>query len=125
MDEVMQYTMKLVSATHPELDDSPEFTKKYIRFGASPRAAQALITAGKVRALMAGRYNVSYEDINTLAYPVLRHRIKPSFQAVTEKITVDALIRELLAEVGGKKPCEPAPVTAPKSKKGVLGFKSK
>ena len=125
MDEVMQYAMKLVSATHPELDNSPEFTKKYIRFGASPRAGQALITAGKVRALMAGRYNVSYEDIDTLAYPVLRHRIKPGFQAVTEKITVDALIHELLLEVGGKKPAEPTPVTAPKSKKGVLGFRSK
>ena len=87
MDEVMQYAMKLVTYTHPELDESPEYTKKYIRFGASPRAAQALITAGKVRALMAGRFNVSYEDINTLAFPVLRHRIKPSFTAITEKRT--------------------------------------
>ena len=94
-----------------------EFTKKYIRFGASPRAAQALITAGKVRALMAGRFNVSYEDIDALAYPVLRHRIKPSFTAVTEKIPTDRLIYELLLEVSGKKPA-PAPAEeSPKKKR--------
>lgn len=104
MDEVLQYAMRLVAATHPEVADSPEFTKKYIRFGASPRAGQALITAGKVRALMQGRFNVSYEDIDTLAYPVLRHRIKPSFAAITEKLTADELIAKLLPEVRGKKP---------------------
>ena len=104
MDEVLEYAMRLVTATHPEVADSPEFTKKYIRFGASPRAGQALITAGKVRALMQGRFNVSYEDIDTLAYPVLRHRIKPSFTAVTEKLTADELIHRLLPEVRGKKP---------------------
>ena len=101
--EVMHYAMRLVSATHPEVADSPEYTKRYIRFGASPRAGQALITAGKVRALMAGRYNVSYEDINVLAFPVLRHRIKPSFAAITEKIPADELIRELLLELNGKR----------------------
>ena len=95
-EDVLHYAMKLVAATHPELEDSPDFTKQYIRFGASPRAGQALITAGKVRALMAGRFNVSYEDINTLAYPVLRHRVKPSFTAITEKRTVDQLIEGLL-----------------------------
>lgn len=104
MDEVLEYAMRLVTATHPEVADSPEFTKKYIRFGASPRAGQALITAGKVRALMQGRFNVSYEDIDTLAYPVLRHRIKPSFTAITEKLSTDELIRRLLPEVRGKKP---------------------
>ena len=123
MDDVMQYAMKLVTCTHPELEGSPEYTKKYIRFGASPRAAQALITAGKVRALMAGRYNVSYEDINALAYPVLRHRIKPSFQAVTDKITADMLICQLLTEISGKKQEAPAPVTEPKGKKGIFGYK--
>lgn len=103
IDDVLNYAMKLVAATHPELPGSCDFTKKYIRFGASPRAGQALITAGKVRALMAGRYNVSYEDINTLAYPVLRHRIKPSFTAITEKISTDEIINQLLFEINGKK----------------------
>ena len=101
-EDVLNYAMRLVAATHPELEDSPSFTKQYIRFGASPRAGQALITAGKVRALMAGRFNVSYEDINTLAYPVLRHRIKPSFTAITEKLTPDQLITQLLAELKKK-----------------------
>ena len=103
MDEVLEYAMGLVAATHPELPDSPEFTKKYIRFGASPRAGQALITTAKVRALMRGRYNVSYEDINALAYPVLRHRIKPSYDAVAERITTDELITKLLEALNSKK----------------------
>ena len=117
--EVLHYAMKLVSATHPEVADSPEYTKQYIRFGASPRAGQALITAGKVRALMAGRYNVSYEDINVLAFPVLRHRIKPSFAAITEKIPTDELIRQLLLELNGKRqpPVKPAAPTKTKRRK--------
>lgn len=117
--EVLHYAMKLVSATHPEVADSPEYTKQYIRFGASPRAGQALITAGKVRALMAGRYNVSYEDINVLAFPVLRHRIKPSFAAITEKIPTDELIRQLLLELNGKRqpPVKPAAPNKTKRRK--------
>jgi len=101
IDEVFEYAMKLVTATHPEVEGASDFTKQYIRFGASPRAGQALITAGKVRALMAGRLNVSYEDIDALAYPVLRHRVKPSFNAITEKMTTDELIRQLLVELKG------------------------
>lgn len=117
MDEVLHYVMRLVSATHPELPDSPEFTRQYIRFGASPRAAQALVTAGKVRALMHGRYNVSYDDINALAYPVLRHRIKPSFVAVTEKSTSDQLIARLLEALNGKKAEAPAADTGKRFKR--------
>jgi MoxR-like ATPase len=101
IDEVFEYAMKLVTATHPEVEGASDFTKKYIRFGASPRAGQALITAGKVRALMAGRLNVSYEDIDALAYPILRHRVKPSFNAITEKMTTDELIGQLLVELKG------------------------
>ncbi|MBR3836983.1 MAG: MoxR family ATPase [Clostridia bacterium] len=99
LDEVLRYAMRLVTATHPDLEGAPEVTKKYIRLGASPRAGQALISAAKVRALMEGRFNVSYEDIDTLAYPVLRHRIKPGFAAITEKKTPDMLIREIIASV--------------------------
>ncbi len=117
MSDVMKYTMKLVGATHPEREGSPEITKKYIRFGASPRAAQALITAGKVRALMNGRYNVSYDDINTLAYPVLRHRIKLSFTAVTEKKTTDGIIRDLIEEINGRKPSNAPSEAGGKNKK--------
>lgn len=102
MEPIMRYTMRLVCATHPDLAESPDSTKKYIRFGASPRAAQALITAGKVRALMNGRYNVAYEDIEALAFPVLRHRIKPSYAAVADKLTPDDCIRELIKNVSKK-----------------------
>ena len=80
------FAVRLVSGTHPESEGAPRFSpQEYIRFGASPRAAQALIGAGKVRALMQGRYNVSAEDTLALAKPVLRHRIKLSFRAVSEK----------------------------------------
>ena len=117
--EVLHSAMKLVSATRPKVADSPEYRKQYIRVGGRPRAGQALITAGKVRALMAGRYNVSYEDINVLAYPVLRHRIKPSFAAITEKLSTDELIRQLLLELNGKRqpPVKPAEPTKTKRRK--------
>ena len=117
MEEILTYTSKLVSATHPELESSPEISKKLIRFGASPRAAQALITAAKVRALMSGRYNVSYDDINTLAYPVLRHRIKGSFEAVTERMTNDKIISLLIDELNGKKTVIASETPAGKPKK--------
>ena len=98
MDEIMEYAMRLVSGTHPELATSPAAAKKYVKYGASPRAAQALITCAKVRALMNGNYNVSYEDINALAYPVLRHRIKINYSAINDHLTVDDVIGMLIKE---------------------------
>ena len=98
IDEVLAFAVNLVSNTHPELDGASAVAKKYVKYGASPRAAQALITAAKVRALMNGNYNVSYEDIKELAYPVLRHRIKINYNAVNDKLTVDDVITKLLAE---------------------------
>ena len=92
IDEVLSYAMNLVSNTHPELESSPEAAKKYARYGASPRAAQNLITCAKVRALMNGNYNVSYEDIDALALPVLRHRIKINYNAVNEHLSVDDVL---------------------------------
>ncbi len=97
-DEVFSYAIELVSATHPELDGAPETAKKYIKCGASPRAAQALITAGKVRALINGSYNVSYDDIDALAGPVFRHRLKMSYAAVSDRLTVDDVIAMLIKE---------------------------
>lgn len=117
IEDVLNYAMKLVASTHPEREGSPDFTKKYIRFGASPRAGQALITGGKVKALMEGRYNVSYDDINALAYPVLRHRIKPSFEAVTCRMDSDSLITELISQLSGKKPAAPSPAPIKKKRK--------
>ena len=97
-DEVLKYAIDLVSNTHPELADSAPSAKKYIKYGASPRAAQGLITAAKVRALMNGRYNVSYEDIDTLAYPVLRHRMKVNYAAINDKLGVDDVIGMIIKE---------------------------
>lgn len=96
--DVMYYAMSLVSRTHPELESGGEVAKKYIKYGCSPRACQALITAAKVRALIFGRYNVSYEDIATLAYPVMRHRMKVNYTAINEKLSIEDVIRLLIEE---------------------------
>ena len=98
VDDVIVYAMTLVSNTHPELSESPLATKKYVKYGASPRAGQALITAAKVRALMNGSFNVSYDDIDALAYPVLRHRMKTNYNAINEHLSIDDVIGLLLKE---------------------------
>ena len=98
MDEVLDYAVRLVSGTHPEIEGASDTAKKYIKYGASPRAAQALITCAKVRALMNGNFNVSYEDIKALALPVLRHRIKINYTAINDKLTVDDVIAKLVGE---------------------------
>lgn len=98
--EVMRYAMTLCSATHPDSDCATQTAKKYVRLGASPRAGQALISAAKVRALLLGRFNVSYDDLNTLAYPVLRHRMKLNFEAISERISPDEIITMIIKELG-------------------------
>lgn len=101
-EEVLRYAMILCSATHPDSECATSASKKYVRLGASPRAGQALISAAKVMALIKGRFNVAYTDINELAYPVLRHRIKLNFEAVAERVTADNVIGMVLAEVAKK-----------------------
>ncbi len=98
IEDVLKYAVNLVTYTHPELDKTSDTAKKYLKYGASPRAAQALITAAKVRALVNGNFNVSYEDIDALACPVLRHRIKLNYNAINDRLTVDDVIQQLLAE---------------------------
>ena len=102
IDDVLNFAVNLVSNSHPELEKTSDTAKKYIKYGASPRAAQALITAAKVRALMNGNYNVSYEDIVALACPVLRHRIKVNYAAINDKLSVDAVIKMLVNETKKK-----------------------
>ncbi len=92
-DAVMDYLLDIVMETHVE--------NAYIKEGASPRAAQALIRGAKAKAFLDGRYNVSFQDVEEVAYPVLRHRIIPSFDAISEGITQDDIIRKILTE---KKP---------------------
>ena len=103
-DEIVMYTMRLVSSTQPGSPEARETAARMIRLGASPRAAQALITGAKVRAMVMGRFNVSHEDIDALACPVLRHRVKLSYEAMAERITPDEVIVKLIAEMRqGKK----------------------
>ena len=93
---VQDFALRLVLATHPELQDSPELVQKCVRFGVSPRAAQALIATARVRALMHGRYNVAFEDIEAVAPACLRHRIALSFEGVAQGVTVEGVIDHLL-----------------------------
>ena len=93
---VRDFALRLVLATHPEIESSPENVRRFVRFGASPRAAQAIIAAARVRALMAGRYNVAYEDIEALAPACLRHRIALSFEGMAEGETAEGVIAGLL-----------------------------
>lgn len=98
IDDVLRYAVNLVTYTHPELENACETAKKYVKYGASPRAAQALVTCAKVRALMNGKFNVSYADVDALARPVLRHRIKINYNAVNDRLSVDDVIGKLLEE---------------------------
>ncbi len=97
---VLDRAVRLISATHPESGSGASSAKKYLRFGASPRAAQAIISGAKVRALSQGRFNVADADIAGLAYPVLRHRIAVNFEAITEGLDPDAIIGMILSETG-------------------------
>lgn len=93
---VRDFALRLVLATHPEVESSPETVRRFVRFGASPRAAQAIIATARVRALMGGRYNVAYEDIEALAPACLRHRIALSFEGMAEGETTEGVIASLL-----------------------------
>jgi len=101
-NDVLKYAMVLTSATHPDSEFATEATKKYVRLGASPRAGQALISAGKVLALIKGRFNVSYNDVNEMAKSVLRHRLKLNFEAVAEGVSADEIVKMIIDEVNSK-----------------------
>jgi MoxR-like ATPase len=95
-DSVSRHAVDIVRATRPTDPTAPDFIKKYVNFGASVRAAQFLVLASKARALMRGRYNVAYEDVRTLAAPILRHRILINFHAESERLTTDDILKRLL-----------------------------
>ncbi len=98
-DHVADYIVRLLLATHPEQAQAPERIKKYVRYGASPRGAQAILTTARIRALMDGRFNVAFEDVDAVALPALRHRFFINFEAEAEGVSTDALIKELLETV--------------------------
>ncbi|MEJ2111266.1 MAG: MoxR family ATPase, partial [Acidobacteriota bacterium] len=98
-ESVSRYAVALVRASRPEQNGGFDFTREYVNWGASPRAAQYLLLAGKARALLHERFNVSIEDIQALAYPVMRHRILTNFHAESQRITTEEIIRQLLEAV--------------------------
>ncbi|MFQ6134052.1 MAG: AAA family ATPase [Armatimonadota bacterium] len=98
-DHVKSYAMRLVLGTHPEGEHATEMVSKYVRYGSSPRGAQALVLTGKVRALLEGRYNVAFEDVKAVALPSLRHRLILNFEGEAEGILTDDIIADLLDKV--------------------------
>jgi len=96
---VTAYAVSLLAATHPDSARAPELVKRYVRYGGSPRGAQALVLAGKINALMDGRYNVATDDIRAVALPALRHRVIRDFEGEAEGITPDAIVRTVLDAV--------------------------
>ena len=96
---VKDYAVRLILATHPKTDTAVPIANQFLRFGSSPRGAQTLILAAKVRALANGRFNVSFDDIQWAARPALRHRLILNFEAEAEAITTDHVIDKVLAEV--------------------------
>ena len=93
---VSDYAARLIIATHPESDTAPEVVRKYVRYGSSPRGAQALILGGKVMALLAGRYNVAFEDLRAVAPAALRHRILLNFEGQAEEVSTDDIVEDVL-----------------------------
>ncbi len=96
---VKDYAVRLVLATHPKTETAAPIATQYLRFGSSPRGGQTLILAGKVRALIEGRFNVSFEDIQAVAPMALRHRLILNFEAEAEGITTDHIIAQILKDV--------------------------
>ncbi|HEU5231160.1 MAG TPA: MoxR family ATPase [Ktedonobacteraceae bacterium] len=96
---IKEYAVRLLLATHPDQEDAPEKVRQYVRYGASPRGLQAIITTARVRALLEGRYNVSADDIRTVAFPALRHRLVLNFDGLADGITPERLIETILEEV--------------------------
>lgn len=96
---VNEYVARLIVATHPDDPSAPEKVKQFVRYGASPRGAQALILGGKINALLEGRFNVSFEDIAAVAPATLRHRLLLNFEGLAEGIPTDEIISDLLKAV--------------------------
>jgi MoxR-like ATPase len=102
-DEVARYTVRLVDASRPTRPYAKDFVRKWVKWGAGLRASQALILAGKARALLGGRFHVSVADVRALAPSVLRHRISTSFYADAEQVTVDGVVARLIETVPAPK----------------------
>ena len=98
-EQIVRYVAKVVRATRPTNEDSPDFIKELIDWGAGPRAGQFLIQGGKAIAAMDGRFSIAIDDIKRIAIPVLRHRLSANFQAQAEGMTTDDIVLRLLEEI--------------------------
>ena len=101
---VMAYAIRILRSTHPETERVPEIVKAYVRYGGSPRGAQAMVLGAKIHALLDGRFNVAYADVQAVAAPALRHRVILNFEGEAEGISTDSVVRAIIAET----PTEPA-----------------
>lgn len=99
-DEVMNYLVKIVCATHPNNQYAPDDVNHYVRNGASPRAAQAILAGARARAILDNRLHVAKEDINACAVPAIRHRLILSFEGEAEKKNPDEIIQEIISSCG-------------------------
>jgi len=95
-EQVKNHLVHIVRLTHPTVPEAPSDIKKYVRHGASPRAAQAILAGARVRAILRGRYHVAAEDVHAVAIPAMRHRLILSFEGEAEGMTTDALIKKIL-----------------------------
>ncbi len=95
-ESVSRYIVEIVRATRSSDESAPDFVKKYVNYGSSVRGAQWMVLAAKARALMRGRYHVSHEDVQAMAVPVLRHRVLLNFQAESDKLTTDHILKRIL-----------------------------
>ena len=96
---VTDYVVRLTLATHPETENPPEVVRRFVRYGVSPRGAQAIVLGSKIRALIEGRLNVAYDDVRAVAAPALRHRLILNFDAESSGVTADDVIAALVATV--------------------------
>jgi MoxR-like ATPase len=99
---VQDYIVRLTLATHPQGEFAQPITNQYLRWGASPRGAQTVTLAAKVRALLSGRYNVSFEDVRRVFLPAMRHRVILNFEAQAEGVDTDHVLTEVLKKVSEK-----------------------
>ncbi len=96
-DDVRKYGIAIVMATHPDQPQATELTRRFVRYGSSPRGAQALILAAKIRAILDQRFHVAQEDLRDVAHDVLRHRLILNFEGQAESIQPDNVIDDILA----------------------------
>jgi MoxR-like ATPase len=95
---VQDFVIRVLEATHPESTEAPELTKRFVRFGASPRGAQSVLLAAKIRALFEGRFAASIDDVRKVCFPALRHRVLLNFEGEAEGVKTDQVIEEILAK---------------------------